>query len=203
MTSTRRIGTESSKTRALLIDATERLMLDEGYAGVSSRRVAAVAGVKPALVHYYFPTMDDLFLAVFKRGAEQNLERFGRAVRSPQPLRALWKLSKDQRGRVLVMEFSALSRHRKVVRAALAEYGDRFRQMQLEAVRRVLDEQGVDGGADGLTAEAVVLLMTGLSQTLALEREIGMSTGHKEATDLVERLLERYEPATEPAKARS
>jgi AcrR family transcriptional regulator len=201
MTATRRIGTESSKTRALLIDATERLMLDEGYAGVSSRRVAAVAGVKPALVHYYFPTMDDLFLAVYRRGAEQNLERFGRAVRSPQPLRAMWKLSKDQRGRVLVMEFTALSRHRKVVRAALAESAERFRQMQLEAVQRVLDEQG--GDADGLNAEAIVLLMTGLSQTLALEREIGMTTGHKETTELVERLLERYEPVAEAARAKA
>lgn len=193
MTSTRRIGKEGSKTRALLIDATERLMLDEGYAGVSSRRVAAAVHVKPALVHYYFPTMDDLFLAVFRRGAERNLERFARAVDSDQPLHALWQLSKEQRGSVLVMEFSALSRHRKAVRAAIAEYGERFRQMQLEVVRRVLDDGAVD--VPGVTAEAIVVVLTGLSMGLVLEREIGMSTGHQDAVDLVEQLLERYEPA--------
>jgi AcrR family transcriptional regulator len=199
MASTRRIGTESSKTRALLVEATERLMLDEGYGGVSSRRVAAVAGVKPALVHYYFPTMDDLFLAVIRRGAERNLARFERALESERPLHSLWTLSKDARGSVLVMEFSALSRHRKVVRAALAEYAERFRQLQLTAVRRVLEDRGVD--SPGVTAEAIVLLMTGLSTTLVLERELGVSTGHREAKALVEQLLDRYERV--PARAGS
>jgi AcrR family transcriptional regulator len=201
MASTRRIGTEGSKTRALLVDATERLMLDEGYAGVSSRRVAAAADVKPALVHYYFPTMDDLFLAVFRRGAERNFERFARALESDQPLRTLWKQSMDQRGTVLVTEFAALSRHRKAVRAALAEYADRFRELQLDIVRKVLEDRGIE--APGVTAEAIVLLMTGLSVSLVLERELGMSTGHEEALDLVERLLERYEPAPVAARRKS
>ena len=35
MASTRRFGTETSKTRAVLLDVTERLMLDSGYAAVS------------------------------------------------------------------------------------------------------------------------------------------------------------------------
>ena len=67
-------------------------MLDEGYAAVTSRRVAARAGLKPQLVHYYFRTMDDLFVALIRRGAEQNLEHQARALASPQPLRALWEL---------------------------------------------------------------------------------------------------------------
>ena len=77
---TRRLGTETSETRATLLDATEQLMLDSGYAAVSSRRVAAVAGVRPALVHYYFRTMDDLFLAAFQRRAEQAFAHQQRAL---------------------------------------------------------------------------------------------------------------------------
>src|SRR5690349_20615746 len=50
--------------------ATAQIMLEEGYAASTSRRVAAKAGVKPALVHYYFPSMDDLFLAVLRDSAE-------------------------------------------------------------------------------------------------------------------------------------
>ena len=73
---TRRIGAEDSKTRAQLLDAAERLLLEEGYAAVTSRRVAAKAGLKPQLVHYYFRTMDDLFVAVFRRRADENLARF-------------------------------------------------------------------------------------------------------------------------------
>ncbi|HEY6427499.1 MAG TPA: helix-turn-helix domain-containing protein, partial [Acidimicrobiales bacterium] len=82
MTTNRRIGAETSKTRTVLLDAAEKLMLEEGYAAVTSRRVAAAAGLKPQLVHYYFRTMDDLFLALFRRRAEQGLERQARAFDS-------------------------------------------------------------------------------------------------------------------------
>ena len=98
MTSSRRIGAEDSKTRLALLDAAQRLMLEQGYAAVTSRQVAARAGLKPQLVHYYFRTMDDLFLALFRRGAEQNLERQARALASPQPLRALWSFSTEPAG---------------------------------------------------------------------------------------------------------
>ena len=68
-------------------------MLEEGYAAATSRRVAAKAGVKPALVHYYFPSMDDLFLAVLREGAETNLVRQREALADDEPLHALWKLN--------------------------------------------------------------------------------------------------------------
>jgi AcrR family transcriptional regulator len=194
----RRIGTESSKTRALLVDVTERLMLEEGYAAVSSRRVAALAEVKPALVHYYFPTMDDLFLAVFRRGAERTLERFAAAAGSDRPLRSLWRLAKDQRGARFLMEFSALSRHRGAVRSEIAEYAERFRTLQLHVVRRTLAARGVPDPI--VTAEAVVVLLTSVSTTMVLERGLGMTTGHAEAIALVEHLVDLYEPAAgEPA----
>src|SRR5271163_3490950 len=100
----RRLGAETSKSRAALLDAAERLMLQEGYAAVTSRRVAASAGLKPQLVHYYFRTMDDLFLALFRRRAEQGLERQVQALASRKPLWALWDLSRDPRGTALTME---------------------------------------------------------------------------------------------------
>jgi AcrR family transcriptional regulator len=63
-----------------LIEATAQVMLDEGYASATSRRVAAKAGVKAALVHYYFPSMDDLFVAVLREKAEGNLARQREAI---------------------------------------------------------------------------------------------------------------------------
>src|SRR5204862_1290886 len=96
--SPRRIGAEDSKTRAQLLDAAEHLLLEEGYAAVTSRRVAAKAGLKPQLVHYYFRTMDDLFVQVFRRRAEQNVERLRKAVEADGSLRNLWALNADSRG---------------------------------------------------------------------------------------------------------
>jgi len=73
-------------------------MLEEGYAAVSSRRIAQKAGLKPQLVYYYFRTMDDLFLAAFRRRAEKGLERQAEAVASNQPLQALLAFSDDPTG---------------------------------------------------------------------------------------------------------
>ena len=81
-------------------------MLEEGYAAVDVAAGAARAGLKPQLVHYYFRTMDDLFLALFRRRAEQGLERQARALASSQPLWALWDLSRDPSGTALTMEFT-------------------------------------------------------------------------------------------------
>src|SRR5207248_5704599 len=78
--SARRIGAPNSKTRAQLVDAAEQLLLEEGYAAVTSRRVGARAGLKPQLVHYYFRTMDDLFVEIFRRRADENFARFERAL---------------------------------------------------------------------------------------------------------------------------
>ncbi len=54
MTSARRIGAPDAKNRGVLLDTAEQLMIEEGYAAVTSRRVASEAGLKPQLVHYYF-----------------------------------------------------------------------------------------------------------------------------------------------------
>ena len=108
MTSSRRLGAEDSATRTALLDAAIALMLEEGYASVTSRKVAARAGLKPQLVHYYFATMDDLFLALVRRGAQVNLERQVQALASAQPLRALWAFSNDPASATLTWEFGTM-----------------------------------------------------------------------------------------------
>src|SRR5262245_13773024 len=189
----RRIGAESSATRAVLLDATERLMLDEGYAAVSSRRVAAAAAVKPALVHYYFRTMDDLFLAVFQRGAEKNLERQARALASRRPLHALWAVGRERAGTALMMEFIALANHRKAIRAEIASYADRFRRMQLDALSSLMERSGVDPSV--CPPVVVSVLMTSIAQVLVMEAALGITIGHLETLAFVERSLRQLEGA--------
>ncbi len=192
MVATRRLGTETSETRTALLDATEHLMLDSGYAAVSSRRVAAVAGVRPALVHYYFRTMDDLFLATFRRRAEQALAHQQHALESPQPLWALWEVSRDPRGTVLTMEFSALANHRPTIRAEIATAAERIRAQQVEVLTDVLAGHGVT--VDDCPPLVAAVLIAGISVLLALEQgSLGMSTGHRETIAYVEGFLRRLE----------
>ena len=190
--SPRRIGKANSKTRAELVDAAERVLLDEGYAAVTSRRVAAVAGLKPQLVHYYFRTMDDLFLEVFRRRADENIVRAERLLSTDGSLRALWELNSDPRGAVFNIEFVALGNHRKVIRAEIAAYAERFRAAQLEALSAALQSSGVP--ENQLPPVVALLLMTGLTQILALERVLGVSAGHDATLAYIEGALAQLEP---------
>jgi len=187
--STRRMGSESSESRDRLLDVTLRLMLDEGYAAVTSRRVAALAGVKPPLVHYYFRTMEDLFLDAFRRGAEANLDRQAAALASAQPLRALWALNRDPTGSALTMEFMALANHRKAIRDEISAYAERFRAQQVEALAALA------GGTGPLPPAAVSLLMVCISQVVGMEQGLGVTEGHAETLALVDQYLDRVEPA--------
>jgi len=189
--SPRRIGAEDSSTRAQLVDAAERLMLEEGYAAVTSRKVAAAAGLKPQLVHYYFRTMDDLYVEVFRRRAEVNLAKFEQALAADGSLRNLWKLNSDPRGAAFSIEFAALANHRKEIGAEIARYAERFRAAQLQALTDALGRAGVP--ADQMPPIAALLLMTGLTQVLALEEMLGMSTGHDETRRFVEGAIARLE----------
>jgi len=188
---TRRIGAEDSKSRAMLLDAAHAIMLEDGYAAVTSRKVAARAGLKPQLVHYYFRTMDDLFLALLRRGAERNLERQARALASPQPLWALWRLNSDSTGTALHVEFTALATHRKTIAADIAAYAETFRRQQLDAVGEALAGYGVEAAA--LSPVVVVTLMNAVAQVLTMEDGLGVHLGHAELRALVEHHLTRLE----------
>ena len=53
-------------TRAEVLAAARASFAGKGFRGTTIRAVAATAGVDPALVHHYFGTKDDLFLAALE-----------------------------------------------------------------------------------------------------------------------------------------
>ncbi|WP_441962769.1 TetR/AcrR family transcriptional regulator [Mycolicibacterium houstonense] len=179
-----------STTRRALIRATAQVMLDEGYAAATSRRVAAQAGVKPALVHYYFPSMDDLFVAVLQVGAEANLGTQQEAFAEDTPLHALWDLNNAQ-GAALWMEFMALANHRKAIRSEIAGYADRFRDLEEATMTAALRAHGVD--TDEFPPVVMSMIVASLARILVLEQGLGISRGHAEAQDFIRRYLDRFE----------
>ena len=129
MTASERPKARDSTTRDMLVAATSQIMVEEGYAAATSRRVAAKAGVKPALVHYYFPTMDELYLAVFRRGAAVYLERQQNALASDRPLHAFWATLTEPKDTRLLLEFMGLANHRKEIKAEIAAWSERWRKL--------------------------------------------------------------------------
>lgn len=191
MTAPRRMGAANSKTRFLLMDITERLMLEEGYAAVGIRRVAREAEVTPALVHYYFRTLDDLFLAVIRRRSEQELAAQERALASDRLLHSLWTYNSHPMGTALNIEFIALSNHRKAIRAELVDYAEKARAMQMEALGKYLKARGID--PETLPPLALTALISTVSRALAMEETMGLTLGHEELLPLIEEQLRKID----------
>jgi AcrR family transcriptional regulator len=53
-------------TRGQILEAARKSFASKGFGGTTIRAVAADAGVDPALVHHYFGSKDDLFLAALE-----------------------------------------------------------------------------------------------------------------------------------------
>jgi TetR/AcrR family transcriptional regulator, transcriptional repressor for nem operon len=204
MAQQRRVGAETSETRAALLDSTERLMLDEGYAAVTYRRVAAAAGVTAPLVQYYFPTLDDLFLALLRRRSDRNLQKLKDSLEThpDAPLRVIWEYSADETSSALLIEFMALGNHRKTIRAEIAETSERSRKVQLDALAATRKSRA---GSNGDIPDAALLfLMAGIPKVMLMESDLGVSTGHTETLDLITRYLnwtEPSKPSKQPRKA--
>lgn len=171
-------------------------MLEEGYAAISTRQVATKARLTAPLVHYYFPTTDDLLLAVYQRASQRNSDRVTAALASDQPLRELWTLSTDRTRAMLAVEFMALANHRKRIRAEIAGSIERSRVMQAEVLDRLLREQGLDPRSS--PPAGLSLLIAGASRALVMEAALGVSSGHAEAAALVESWLQRLESGRKP-----
>lgn len=192
--SPRRVGAETSKTRDILLDSVEKMMLEEGYASVSYRALAAKAGVTASLVQYYFPSLDDIFLAAIRRYSERNLAVLSEALetRSEDPLHALWEYSWDEATGALITEFMALGNHRKSIASEIAEVTNRVRKIQVDALAQ---RYGARTRFDGdLSLGAAVLLITGIPKFLNLEEGVGVDASHAEVVKAVEKYLEAIEP---------
>jgi AcrR family transcriptional regulator len=73
-------------TRTLIIEAARRRLLADGYAGMSTRKVAEEAGVPLSQLHYYFGSKGGLILALFEEENRRRLERQRRMYAEDLPL---------------------------------------------------------------------------------------------------------------------
>jgi len=193
----RRLGMEDAPSRTLLVEAADNILIEEGAHAISARQVAEQAGLKPQLVHYYFQTMDDLLIAVFRRAQEGYLRRHEEALASRRPLDALWKLNNEPQGTRRMMEFIALAGRRDAVRAVIVESAAQFRKLQIAAISRVLQERGIDRKA--FPPAGVALLMATLSRGMVLEETLGISLGHAELRSMVKRVLKTLDASVRKA----
>lgn len=187
--------TEDPGTRTRILDATEEIMLEEGYAGVSSRKVSLRAGLKSKILHYYFATMDDLFIAAFQRREDEHFARFAGAAASGTPLRDLWSLAIDAANSKLYLEFNALASHRPKVREFIARSNTRDRISMATALKSVFQKHGID--TEQFPPEVVATAIAGMARVFATDKALGTEEGHSGVLQIVDRLLGRIEPGAQ------
>jgi AcrR family transcriptional regulator len=171
-----------------MLDAAEQIMVRDGYAAVTSRRVEAEAGLK---LHYHFGTVDDLFIAIVRRSGEANVARLADALGSPEPLRAWWRLASDPRGNTLLVELTAAANHRPALQAEVATFARAVRRLQIEALESILETYGVD--RDVFPPALVAAAVQGLAFAMAHDQVAGFETAHEEASAAMARLVDRLE----------
>jgi AcrR family transcriptional regulator len=108
--------TESSRAR--LLAAAERLIIDEGLKALSIRRIAAETGLNSALIRYYFGSVDGLLTTLAQHNLEPMLGQWAEAPGAEAGLAAvlrgyfapMWAPARhcpDERALVLIDEIVA------------------------------------------------------------------------------------------------
>src|SRR3712207_1485212 len=78
-------------TAEAFLDAAERLLVEVGHAGITTRRLAAEANANQGLVHYYFGSMDELFVQVLERFTKRLVARQREMYASDAPFIEKWR----------------------------------------------------------------------------------------------------------------
>ena len=190
-TTGRRATPAAEEKRRLILDATEEVLLEEGYGAVTSRRVAAAAGLKAPLVHYYFPTIDDLLIALLQRRSDRIVGRMSDALSSDRPLATWWEVASDPRGTSLFIELMAAANHRPLLKAELGGIARDVRKLQMDALGTLLPEYGLDAAL--LPPPLVAAAIQGLAFSVITDQASGYDTHPDEAVEAMGRLVAHLE----------
>jgi AcrR family transcriptional regulator len=174
------------ETEQALLDAAERLLVEVGATGITTRQVAKSAGVNHGLVHYYFGSVEQLLVRVLERFTERLIERQRQMYAEEAPFLDKWRtamsyLEEDLPYQKLWFELQALAWNRPELHERLARVHDEWRAVLIEAFAPVREQLGLE-----LSLEALVTLVYTFNEGIMLERLSGIETGHRELLDWID-----------------
>jgi len=181
------------KPEEALLDAAERLLVEVGYAGITTRRLAAEASVNQGLVHYYYGSLENLLVQVLERFTARMIERQRAMYAAEMPFIEKWRtamryLVADSDYQKVWWELQALAWNRPELREHVARVDDEWRAVLTEAFAEPHERYGVE-----LPLEALVSLVITFNAGVILERLAGITTGHQELLDWIDGWIERKE----------
>ena len=192
------ISEARSANEEAFLDAAERLLVSSGYAGISVRRLAEEAGANHGLVHYYFGSMEELFLRVLERFTVRLIERQRAMYSTDAPFIEKWRtamryLEEDlEAGYPKVwFELQAMAWNHPDMRERVARVNGEWRAVLTDAFTTAAKEYGLDRRR--FPVAAMVSLVMTFNEGLMLERISGISAGHKELLGGIDRWLQELE----------
>jgi TetR/AcrR family transcriptional regulator len=183
--------TARSASEEALLDAAERLLVDVGYAGVTTRRLAEEAGVNHGLVHYYFGSIENVLIRTLERFTERLTQRQREMYAADMPFIEKWRtamrylVEEDVRYEKVWLELQALAWNRPEMRERLAPVDAEWRAVLTEAFATPREELGIE-----MPLDALVSLVVTFNLGVMVERLSGISTGHAELLVWIDRFLE-------------
>jgi AcrR family transcriptional regulator len=191
-------NTSRTDTEAAFLDAAERLLIEVGYAGISTRRLAEEAGANAGLVHYYFGSMEEVFVRALERFTRRLIERQRAMYAADVPFIDKWRTAMGYLDEDLAAgypkvwhELQALGWNRPELRGRVARVNAEWRDVLREAFARAIDDYGLD--PEEFPLEAMVSLVMTFNVGIELERLSGITDGHKELLAWVDAWLQRLE----------
>ncbi|MEX0817511.1 MAG: TetR/AcrR family transcriptional regulator [Gaiellales bacterium] len=174
-----------------LLDAAERLLVEIGYPGITTRRLAEEAGVNHGLVHYYFGSMENLLVRVLERFTDRLTERQRALYAADIPFIEKWRqamrylVGADVEYEKIWLELQALAWNHPELREQVVRVNDEWRSVLTEALEEPRRHYGIDMPLDAL----VSLVMT-FNEGVILERAQGITSGHRELLAWIDGWLE-------------
>jgi AcrR family transcriptional regulator len=177
-------------TEQALLDAAERLLVEVGAAGITTRRVAEEARLNHGLVHYYFGSVEQLLVRVLERFTDRLVERQREMYAADVPFLEKWRtamgyLEEDRPYQKIWFELQALAWNRPELRERLARVHAEWRAVLIEAFAPVRDALGLE-----VPLEALVTLVYAFNEGIMLDRMSGIDQGHRELLDWIDAWLE-------------
>jgi AcrR family transcriptional regulator len=181
------------KPEDALLDAAERLLVEIGYGGITTRRLAAEAGVNHGLVHYYYGSVENLLVQVLERFTARMIERQRAMYAAEMPFIDKWRtamryLVADSDYQKVWWELQALAWNRPELREQVARVDDEWRALLTEAFAEPHERYGLE-----IPLEALVSLVITFNAGVILERLAGITTGHQELLDWIDGWIELKE----------
>ena len=170
-----------------LMDAAERLLLEVGHAGITTRRLAETAGVNHGLVHYYFGSNEQLLIRTLERFTERLVARQRDLYTGPEPFVEKWRtamrflVDEDVTYEKIWLELQALGWNDRRLRERLGQVNAEWRAVLTEAFAEPHRELRV-----AMPLEALVSLVMTFNLGIAIERLGGIQTGHAALLDWID-----------------